>query len=52
MVRIHQPGEGTFRSILPEDIDWKPFAASPVRLAALVDDLSQPGPHVVRVKRR
>jgi hypothetical protein len=29
MVRTHQPGEAAFRSILPEDIDWKPFAAFP-----------------------
>ena len=25
MVRDHQPGEAIFRSILPEDIDRKPF---------------------------
>jgi len=52
MVRIHQPGEDAFRSILPEDIDWKPFAAFPptVRLAVLVGDPGQPGPYVVRVK--
>ena len=37
MVRTHQPGEAVFRSILPEDIDWKPFPAFPpsVRLAVL-----------------
>ncbi|QIG93439.1 hypothetical protein [Bradyrhizobium sp. 6(2017)] len=29
MVLTHQPGEAAFRSILPEDIDWKPFAAFP-----------------------
>jgi len=41
MVRPHQPGQAAFRSILPEDIDWKPFPAFPpsVRLAA-----SEPGP--------
>src|SRR5258707_1566157 len=52
MVRIHQPGEDAFRSILPEDIDWKPFAAFPptVRLAVLVGDPRQRGPYVVRVK--
>jgi hypothetical protein len=52
MVRSHQPGEAAFRSILPEDIDWKPFAAFPptVRLAVLVGEPSQPGPYVVRVK--
>jgi hypothetical protein len=26
-VRAHQLGQGGFRSILPDDIDWKPFAA-------------------------
>jgi hypothetical protein len=52
MVRTHQPGEAAFRSILPEDIDWKPFAAFPptVRLAVLVGEPSQPGPYVVRVR--
>jgi hypothetical protein len=42
MVRTHQPGEAAFRSILPEDIDWKPFAAFPptVRLAVLVGEPS------------
>jgi quercetin dioxygenase-like cupin family protein len=52
MGRIHQTGESVFRSILPEDIDWKPFAAFPptVRLAVLVGEPSQPGPYVVRVK--
>src|ERR1700723_4414851 len=52
MVRAHQPGEATFRSILPEDVDWKPFAAFPptIRLAVLVGEPSQPGPYLVRVK--
>jgi quercetin dioxygenase-like cupin family protein len=52
MARTHQPGEADFRAILPEDIDWKPFAAFPasVRLAVLVGDPSQPGPYVTRVK--
>jgi quercetin dioxygenase-like cupin family protein len=48
MFRTHQPGETVFRSILPEDIDWKPFAAFPPTV--LVGEPSQPGPHVVRVK--
>src|SRR5262249_55685151 len=41
-----------FKAILPEDIDWKPFAAFPpsVRLAVLVGDPSKPGPYVIRVK--
>ena len=29
MVQAHQPGEAVFRSILPEEIDWKPFPAFP-----------------------
>lgn len=32
MVQAHQPGEAVFRSILPEEIDWKPFPASSLRL--------------------
>jgi hypothetical protein len=30
MVQAHQPGEAVFRSILPEEIDWKPFPAFPL----------------------
>jgi hypothetical protein len=50
MTRPHQPGQSVFRSVLPEDIDWKPFPAFPpsVRLAILVGDPTQPGP--IRVK--
>jgi hypothetical protein len=25
----HQPSQAVFRSILPENIDWKPFPAFP-----------------------
>jgi hypothetical protein len=52
MVRIHQPGESTFKAILPEDIEWKTFPAFPpsVRLAVLVGEPSAPGPYVIRVK--
>jgi quercetin dioxygenase-like cupin family protein len=52
MVRTDQHGEATFRSILPEDIQWKPFPAFPpgARLAVLVGEPSKPGPYVVRVK--
>jgi quercetin dioxygenase-like cupin family protein len=52
MARTHQPGESVFRSILPEDIDWKPFPAFPpaVRLAVLVGEPSKPDPYVIRVK--
>jgi hypothetical protein len=52
MVRPHQPGKASFRAILPEDIDWKPFPAFPpsVRLAVLVGEPSKPGPYLIRVK--
>ena len=52
MVRAHRPGEAVFRSVLPEDIDWKPFPAFPpsVRLAIIVGQLSERGPYVIRVK--
>ncbi len=51
-VRPHQPGRDTFRSVLPEDIDWKPFPAFPpsVRLAVVVGQPSEPGPYTIRVK--
>ena len=50
--QVHQPGEADFRSILPEDIDWKPFPAFPpsARLAIVVGEPSKPGPYVIRVK--
>lgn len=50
--RAHQPGQSVFKSILSEEVDWKPFAAFPpsVRLAVLVGDPSQPGPYTIRVK--
>jgi len=52
MIRPHQPGQAVFRSVLPEDIDWEPFAAFPpsARLAVVVGHPSEPGPYVVRVK--
>ena len=52
MVRDHQLNEAVFRSILPEDIDWKPFPAFPpsARLAVLVGEPTQAGPYVIRVK--
>src|SRR5678815_2081648 len=44
--------EASLKTILPEDIDWKPFAAFPpaVRLAVLVGQPSEPGPYMIRVK--
>ena len=52
MAHPRQPGETDFRSILPEEIDWKPFPAFPptARLAVLVGDPTQAGPYVIRVK--
>ena len=51
MARTHQTGEAVFRSILPEDIEWKPFPAFPpqARLAVLVGEPTQHGPYVIRV---
>lgn len=48
----HQPGQDVFKTILPEDIDWKPFEAFPpsVRLAAVVGQPSKKGPYTIRVK--
>ncbi len=48
----HQIDESVFRSVLPEDIEWKPFPAFPpsARLAVVVGDPTGPGPYVIRVK--
>jgi quercetin dioxygenase-like cupin family protein len=50
MPRAHQPGQSAFRSILPEDIDWKPFPAFPPSVRLAVGEPSKPGPYVIRVK--
>jgi quercetin dioxygenase-like cupin family protein len=41
-----------FRTILPQDVQWRPFPALPpqVRLAILVGDPAKPRPYVIRVK--
>ena len=51
-VQPHQLGQEVFRTILPEDVDWKPFPAFPpsVRLAVVVGQPSKPGPYTIRVK--
>jgi quercetin dioxygenase-like cupin family protein len=51
-LRPHQPGQSVFRSILPEQIEWRPFPAFPpqARLAILVGDPAKAGPYVIRVK--
>ncbi len=48
----HQPDQAVFRSVLSEDIDWKPFPGFPpaARLAVVVGHPSEPGPYVVRVR--
>ena len=50
--QAHQPGQSAFRSILPEDVEWKSFPAFPpaVRLAVLVGEPSEPSPYVIRVR--
>jgi len=50
--RPHQPGQAVFRAILPEEIDWKPFAAFPpsARLAVVLGQPSEEGPYTIRVK--
>lgn len=41
-----------FKTMLLEDIDWKPFAAFPssVRLAVIAGHPSEPGPYMIRVR--
>ena len=52
VVAAHQPGQDVFKSVLSEDIDWKPFAAFPpsVRLAVVVGEPSEAAPYTIRVK--
>jgi quercetin dioxygenase-like cupin family protein len=51
-VRPHQPGQSDFRAILPEKIEWKPFAAFPpsARLAIVVGEPLKQGPYTIRVR--
>ena len=41
-----------YRSVLPDDVDWKPFPAFPpsARLAVLVGEPAQEGPYTIRVR--
>ena len=48
-VQPHQLGQEVFKTVLSEDVDWKPFPAS-VRLAVVVGQPSEPGPYTIRVK--
>ena len=52
IVRVHQPGQAVFKSILSENIEWKPFAAFPpaVRLAVIVGEPLEAGPYTIRVR--
>ena len=52
MTPAHEFDEAVFRSVLPEDVDWKPFASFPpsVRLAVVVGNPAEHGPYVIRVK--
>jgi quercetin dioxygenase-like cupin family protein len=52
MPTAHQPDQDVFRSVLPEDVDWEPFAPFPpsARLAVLVGHPTEAGPYVIRVK--
>jgi hypothetical protein len=51
-VAAHQPGQDVFKSVLSEDVNWKPFAAFPpsVRLAVIVGQPSEAGPYTIRVR--
>ena len=42
----------SLKTILPENLDWKPFAAFPplVRLAVVAGQPSEPGPYMIRVR--
>jgi quercetin dioxygenase-like cupin family protein len=50
--RPHQAGQAAFKAILPQQIEWKPFAAFPpsARLAVLVGEPLKEGPYTIRVK--
>src|SRR5689334_20694470 len=50
--RPHQPGQADFRGILPEEIEWKPFASFPpaARLAIVVGEPARAGSYTIRVK--
>ena len=49
---MSQNNQAGFRSLLPKDIDWKPFPAYPPEagLAIISGKPSEPGPYMVRVK--
>ncbi len=51
-MQTHLSDGAGFRSVLPEDIDWKPFPAFPpsARLAIVAGDPTEPGLYTIRVK--
>ena len=52
MSQVHQRGQGTFKSILPEQVEWRSFPAFPpaARLAVMVGEPNDRGPYLVRVR--
>jgi len=52
IVASHQPGQDVLKSVLPDEINWKPFSAfpPPVRLAVIVGQPSETGPYTIRVR--
>jgi quercetin dioxygenase-like cupin family protein len=48
----HQPGRDAFKAILPDDVEWDPFAAFPplARLAVVTGQPTRTGPYTIRVK--
>ena len=49
---ISAQSEAVFGAVLPEDVDWQPFAAFPpsVRLAVIVGQPTEPGLYTIRVR--
>jgi uncharacterized RmlC-like cupin family protein len=49
---IQQSEPSVLRHVLPEDVDWEPFASfpPPARLGVVMGDTSRTEPYVVRVK--
>ncbi|HEX4034487.1 MAG TPA: cupin domain-containing protein [Solirubrobacteraceae bacterium] len=50
--RVAESDAAVFRSVLPEEVEWGPFAAFPAgaQLAVVVGRPAEPGPYVTRVK--
>src|SRR6185437_12841018 len=51
-VTWHQPGQDVFKSVLPDDVNWRPFSAfpPPVRMAVIVGEPAESGPYTIRVR--